>query len=72
MHRRSEVMKKTGQSKPERSHGASRLGLRLKNIYFQSVLSQNDSRRKTVGTGADNTSFAGHLRCSLRWEFIGG
>jgi len=66
MYRRSEVMQKTGQRKFERSRGASRLGLRLKNIHLQSVLSENDGRRKPVGTGADNTSFAGHFRCSLR------
>jgi len=71
IHRRSEVMEKSGQGKFQRSHGASRLGLRLKNVYLQSVLSENDGRRKPVGTGADNASFAGHLRCSLGCELMG-
>jgi hypothetical protein len=71
MHRRSEVMEKSGQGKLERPRGASRLRFRLKNIHLQSVLSENDGRCEAVGPGADNASFAAHVRISLGCELMG-
>src|SRR5271163_554645 len=70
MHRRSEVMEKAGQGELKRSGGASRLGLRFKNVHFPSTLSENDGPSETIGTGADDASLAAHLRFSLVRERI--
>ena len=63
-------MPKAGQGEFERAGRASCPRLSFENLYFQSVLSENDRRRKAIGTGADNASSKGHVRFSVEREFM--
>jgi hypothetical protein len=64
-------MPKTWQGELKRPGRASRLRLGFKNFHLQSLLRENDGRRKAIGAGADNASSARHVRLSLACDFIG-
>src|SRR5882724_9036761 len=51
-------MEKARQGKLESSRGASRLRLRLENVYLQSSLRENNGCCEAIRTGADDASSA--------------
>jgi hypothetical protein len=64
-------MQKTRQGELKGARRPSGLRLGFENLDLQSLLRQNDGRRKAIGAGADDASSARHVRLSLACDFIG-
>jgi hypothetical protein len=60
MHRRPEVMTKTGKRQLKRAYGATSLRLSFEDIDVQALLREDDGSRQSVGARANDTRSPAH------------